>query len=97
MAHSLSALKRIRQNEKRNAYNRWRKRILKDALKELHDKLLHANYAECLEPFKTACKVLDRTAQKGVIHRNTAARTKSRLAKKMKTKNLGGASASAKG
>lgn len=94
MAHSVSARKRIRQNEKRNARNRWRKRVLKDILKDLSDKLIHATYPECLEPFKLACRTLDRTAQKGVIHKNVAARTKSRLAKKMKIKNLGAAAKS---
>ncbi|MDX2115293.1 MAG: 30S ribosomal protein S20 [Planctomycetota bacterium] len=96
MAHSLSAQKRVRQAEKRTAYNRWRTRLLRQALRELSEKLLHAPYNDCVEPFRKACALLDRTAQKGVIHRNTASRTKSRLARRMKVKNLGGASAPAK-
>lgn len=86
MAHSLSARKRVRQSERREARNRWRKRLLHSALRELEDKLLHGSYKDCVEPFRKACRVLDRTAQKGVIHKNAAARKKSRLSKRMKTK-----------
>lgn len=89
MAHSLSAKKRVRQNDTRRAYNRWRLRDLRDALKTLEDKMLHANYAETETAFRAACKLLDKTAGKGVIHKNTAARKKSRLAKRLKAKNLG--------
>jgi small subunit ribosomal protein S20 len=96
LAHSLSAQKRVRQNEKHAARNRWRERTLRNALKELNDKLLHGTYAECVEPFKAACRVLDVTAQNGVIHKNTSARKKSRLAKQMKAKKSGPAPVSKK-
>lgn len=86
MAHSVSARKRVRQNQKARAKNRWRMRTMKDSLKVLEDKLLHANAAEAEKAFRDACRVVDRTAQKGVIHRNAAARTKSRLSAKMKAK-----------
>ncbi|MBL8746005.1 MAG: 30S ribosomal protein S20 [Phycisphaerae bacterium] len=94
MAHSLSAQKRVRQNQKRAARNRWRERTLRNALKELSDKLLHTAYADCVEPFKKACRLLDVTAQNGVIHKNTAARKKSRLAAQMKAKKAAPAPAS---
>lgn len=86
MAHSLSAQKRVRQNLTHAARNRWRERTLRDALKELSDKLLHGTFKDCTEPFKKACQVLDITAQNGVIHKNTAARKKSRLSAQMKAK-----------
>ncbi len=86
MAHSLSAKKRVRQNVKRAARNRWRMRELRDSLKELEDKLLHADAKQSDEAFRKACRLLDKTASKGVIHRNTAARKKSRLSKRMKAK-----------
>jgi small subunit ribosomal protein S20 len=38
-----------------------------------------------VEAVKAACKALDTTAQKGVIHKNTASRKKSRLMKKLNT------------
>lgn len=93
MAHSISAQKRVRQNEKRAARNRWRERTLRAALKELSDKMLHGSYADCAEPFRKACRLLDVTAQNGVIHKNTAARKKSRLSKQMKAKKAGTAAA----
>jgi len=86
MAHSPSAAKRIRQNHARAARNRWRMRAVRDALKLIEDKLIHASFAECQEPFRKACQLLDKTASKGVIHKNTAARRKSRLANRMKAK-----------
>lgn len=86
MAHSPSSLKRIRQNAKRRALNRWRLRTMRDALREFSDKLAHGTKAEASEAFRTACKVVDRSAQKGVIHRNQAARRKSRLSARLKAK-----------
>lgn len=87
MAHSVSARKRIRQNAKRAARNRWRLRTLRAALKDLQDKLLHASYADAQASFRKACQLLDKTAGKGVIHKNTAARRKSRLAARLKAKH----------
>lgn len=87
MAHSLSAKKRIRQSLKRQARNRWRMRTLRLSLKTFEDKMLHASYDEAQTAFRDACKLLDRTASKGVIHKNTAARKKSRLSKRLKHKH----------
>lgn len=89
MASTLSSKKRIRQNERRRARNRWRMRTLRTALKDLEDKLLHASYDDSVPAFRTACKALDKTAGKGVIHKNTAARKKSRLSARMKAKKAG--------
>lgn len=86
MASSPSSKKRIRQNLKRRARNRWRKRTLKDALKAFEDKLVHGEVTDAQAAFRTACQVLDRTAQRGVIHRNTASRKKSRLSARLKTR-----------
>lgn len=86
MAHSLSARKRVRQNAARRSRNLWRLRTLREALKELEDKLLHAGYAEAQEAFKKASQVLDKSASKGVIHKNTAARKKSRMSARVKAK-----------
>ena len=86
MAHSLSAKKRIRQNEKRRANNRWRMRSLRDAIKEFLDKVAHGSSAEAEKTFRQAVKVIDRTAHQGTIHKNQAARRKSRLSKRLKAK-----------
>ncbi|HYE02751.1 MAG TPA: 30S ribosomal protein S20 [Phycisphaerales bacterium] len=86
MAHSTSARKRIRQNAKHNARNRWRKAGMRTAIKGYLDKLAHGTPDEAAEALRTAVSVIDRTASKGVIHRNQADRRKSRLSAKLKVK-----------
>lgn len=86
MASSNSARKRVRQNAKRASRNHWRLRTLRAALKDLQDKLLHGGYEETQASFRKACQLLDKTAGKGVIHKNTAARRKSRLSVKVLAK-----------
>lgn len=93
MASTLSSKKRIRQNERRRARNRWRIRTLRTALKALEDKLVHGSYDEAIPVFRAACQSLDKTAGKGVIHKNTASRKKSRLSARMKAKKASGAKA----
>ncbi|MGP1311057.1 MAG: 30S ribosomal protein S20 [Phycisphaerales bacterium] len=86
MAHSVSAKKRVRQNEAARARNRWRKRAMRESIKDVLDKVVHGGVDESQEALRKACAVIDRTAQKGVIHRNTAARYKSRLNARVKAK-----------
>jgi small subunit ribosomal protein S20 len=86
MAHSLSAKKRIRQNAKRQARNRWRLRSMRTAIKGFMDKLVHGSTDEATQAFRACTKVIDRTAAKGVIHKNQAARRKSRLSARLKAK-----------
>ena len=86
MAHSLSAQKRIRQNEAARARNRWRLRTMRDAVKTFRDKIVHGSVAEATEAMKACAKIVDRTAAKGVIHKNQAARRKSRMSAALKAK-----------
>ena len=86
MAHSLSAKKRIRQNFKRRARNRWRMKNMRTSIKDFLDKLSHGSIDEARTAFREATSVIDRTAQNGVIHRNQAARRKSRLNARLKAK-----------
>jgi small subunit ribosomal protein S20 len=86
MAHSLSALKRIRQNEKRNARNRWRLKTMREAIKDFREKLVHGSVEDAAEAMKKTSQIVDRTAQKGVIHKNQAARRKSRMSAALKAK-----------
>lgn len=88
MAHSLSAKKRIRQNLKRRARNRWRMKAMKTSIKTFLEKLSHGSIDEARTAYREAASIIDRTAQKGVIHRNQAARRKSRLNARLKTKAL---------
>jgi small subunit ribosomal protein S20 len=89
MAHSLTAKKRIRQNAKRRARNRWRTKTMKGAIKSFLDTLAHGSVDDARTAYRAAASAIDRTAQKGVIHRNQAARRKSRLNARLKAKALG--------
>ena len=83
MAHSKQAKKRIRQNETAAAQNRpvrtYTVRRVRDARDAIDDRASDAR-----EVVRAAQSALDRAASAGVIHRNTAARRKSRLAKALK-------------
>lgn len=90
MAHSRTALKRVRQAAKRRALNRWRMRVMREAVKKFNDRVLHGTAAEAKEAYADCQKVIDRTAQRGVIHKNNAARQKSRLVARLKAKQKAG-------
>jgi len=83
LAHSVSAKKRIRQNAKRRSLNRRRKGQIKDAVRDFDDALRAGDKKKAAECFKACCKKLDQVAAKNTIHKNAAARKKSRLAKRM--------------
>jgi small subunit ribosomal protein S20 len=83
VAHSLSAKKRIRQNARRRGRNRWRKEQIKDAVREFNEALRAGDKAKAAEQLKVVYKRLDKVAAKGTIHKNAAARKKSRLARKL--------------
>jgi small subunit ribosomal protein S20 len=86
MAHSLSAQKRVRQNEASRARNRWRLRTMRDSIKEFREKLAHGSVEDAATAFRNVSKVVDKTAAKGVIHKNQAARRKSRMSAALKAK-----------
>jgi len=88
MAHSLSAKKRVRQNASERAVNRWRLRAMREALKEFNEAIVHGTAATAQETFSKCVAVIDRSAGKGVIHANQAARRKSRLNARLKAKKL---------
>lgn len=90
MAHSLSAKKRIRQNEAAHARNKWRLRTMRDAVKEFRDKLAHGSVEEAAKAMQVCSQIVDRTAAKGVIHKNQAARRKSRMSAALKTRKTSG-------
>lgn len=83
MAHSLSAQKRVRQSAKRNARNRHRKLLLKNDVKGFTAALAKGDVAAAGEAFKTVSARLGKAAAKHTIHKNAAARRRSRAAKKL--------------
>jgi small subunit ribosomal protein S20 len=83
MPHTKSAWKRLRQSEKRRRRNRrWIKQI-KLAKKELLGAIQTGDSQKAMAGLQLTTKKLDKAAARGVIHRNKAARVKSRLSKKM--------------
>lgn len=83
MAHSLSAKKRVRQNAKRRLINRSRKSEIKTITKGFDTAVAANDKKKAAEQYKLLVKKLDRIAVKRTIHKNKAARIKSRLAKKL--------------
>ncbi|MDD4889176.1 MAG: 30S ribosomal protein S20 [Phycisphaerae bacterium] len=83
MAHSVSARKRIRQNEKRRDRNRGRKTRIKSEVRRLDAALDAGNKADAAAQLKVASRVVDKIAATGTIHKRKAARLKSRLAKRV--------------
>lgn len=77
MPHHRSAKKRVRQSEKRRAYNRRNKRLVKEAIKAVYQA---TTLEQAEELVRRAYAILDRVAARGVIHKNAAANRKSRLA-----------------
>lgn len=86
MAHSASARKRVRQNLRHKARNRWRKKTVREAIKEYRETILHGTVEEAQQKLDGLYKLLDQTAAKGTLHKNTASRTKARLAAKLEAK-----------
>ena len=83
MAHTLSANKRIRQSAKRRTRNRDRKREIRLELKKFQTALATGDKKAAVTELQKTQQTLDRIATRGTIHPNTAARRKSRLAKKV--------------
>jgi len=78
-----SAKKRMRQNEIRRDRNRQRRSQMRTEVKKFRQLLSEQKMDEARELLKDVYAVIDRSAQKGVIHSNTAARYKSRLTKRL--------------
>lgn len=83
MAHSLSAKKRVRQNANRNRINRARKSQIKTQIKRFEQALSVGDAKAASEQYRLVVEKLDKIASTSTMHKNTAARKKSRLAKKL--------------
>jgi small subunit ribosomal protein S20 len=79
--NSKSAKKRLRQNLRRRERNKAARTRLKRALKKVRTT---ADGAQAAEAYLDAVRLLDKAAANGLIHRNRAARSKSRLAAQVK-------------
>ena len=83
MANIKSAKKRIKVTEKKTLQNRMIKSALKTAIQQFAAAVAAHHVEEAKALFVNAAKSLDMAAQKGTVHKNMAARKKSRLAAKL--------------
>lgn len=81
MPNIKSAIKRVRTNEKANLANTHAKSAMRSTVKKA-EQALATGAENAQELVLAASKALDKAATKGLIHKNAAARKKSRLAKK---------------
>jgi small subunit ribosomal protein S20 len=83
VAHSLSAKKRVRQNLKGRIRNRARKEAIKNQVKSFAVALTSGDFAKAETELRQVTRQLDKVAAKGTIHKNAAARKRSRLARRL--------------
>jgi small subunit ribosomal protein S20 len=81
MANHKSAEKRVRQNTKRNEINRSNRSKLRTQIKSLRASLATGDKKSSSELLIPTVSLIDKAVNKGLIHKNTAARYKSRLTK----------------
>lgn len=79
MANSPQARKRARQAEKHRQHNASQRSMLRTSIKKVVNSIESGDKAASEDAYKAAVPVIDRMANKGLIHANKAARHKSRL------------------
>ena len=85
MANHFSALKRVRQTRRRTARNRINKGVLRAGLRQIREVMGAGNLDQIKLQMPAAFSRLDKATHKGILHRNTAARLKSRLMARLHT------------
>lgn len=84
MANSAQARKRARQNNTRRQHAASQRSMIRTFMKKIDAAIAAADYDAATEAYNKAVPVIDRMADKGVIHKNKAARRKSRYNKAIK-------------
>ena len=83
MPNSNSAKKRLRQNVKRRAHNRTIKSAMRNQIRKLRVAMEASDKEQIDTEFRLVGKKIDQAASKNIIHKNTAARLKSRMARRI--------------
>ena len=83
MANHESAVKRDRQSKKRRAQNRSNSQRLRTQLKKIRSAIEAKNKEDVQKLLAPTLSIIDKSIQKGVLHRNAAARHKSRLMRRV--------------
>ncbi|HEX4286262.1 MAG TPA: 30S ribosomal protein S20 [Terracidiphilus sp.] len=84
MANHVSALKRVRQTERRTEVNRTNRSRVRTSLRALREALVKGDKTAATEQYRATVSLLDKSVQKGVLHSNTVSRYKSRLNARLK-------------
>ncbi len=84
MANHVSSLKRTRQTETKTAVNRSNRSKLRGSLRALREAITKGDLQAATTQYRATASVLDKSVQKGVLHKNTASRYKSRLNARLK-------------
>ena len=79
MANSPQAKKRARQSESRRRHNASFRSLVRTSIKKVDAAIESGDHAKASEAYSSAVPIIDRMADKGIIHKNKAARHKSRL------------------
>lgn len=83
MPNIKSAKKRVLLSRAANEKNKAAKSVLKTSLKKFDAAVVAGDAAQTDSAYKAAVKTIDQSVKKGILHKNTAARKKSSLARKM--------------
>jgi small subunit ribosomal protein S20 len=84
MANHVSSLKRARQTVTRTAVNRANKSKLRGALRLMRESIAAGDHKSATTAYRSTVSILDKSVQKGVLHKNTASRYKGRLNARVK-------------
>jgi small subunit ribosomal protein S20 len=84
MANHVSSLKRARQTVTKTAVNRANKSKLRGSLRLMREAITAGDHKAAFDAYRSTASVLDKSVQKGVLHKNTASRYKGRLNARVK-------------
>jgi small subunit ribosomal protein S20 len=85
MANHVSSLKRARQTVVKTEVNRANRTRVRGSLRLMREAIAKGDVAAAQTQFKSTVSALDKSVQKGVLHKNTVSRYKSRLNARLKT------------
>jgi small subunit ribosomal protein S20 len=83
LANIKSQIKRNRQNEKRRLRNRYFSGRARTFIRKARVQIAEGDIKDAVQATRLAVSALDKAAEKGVLHKNNAARRKSRLMKRL--------------
>ncbi len=84
MANTPQARKRVRQSEKRRQHNASLRSMARTYIKRVQAEIAKGDQASARQAYEAAVPVIDSVSNKGVMHKNKAARHKSRLSAQIK-------------